>query len=126
MTTELNVQLVKIPVSDIHQALEFYRDLLGLTPEFVVAEYGWAQLRTGNLPLALYVPGKGGGAGTPGAADSLHLALGDDAPLRQRLADAGMVVDQLLQRGNDGATFYELTDPDGNRLKIMVVPPDEA
>ena len=119
MTTELVVQLVKIPVSDIDRALGFYRDILGLTPEFVMARYGWAQLRAGNLPLALYVPGMGGGAGEPGSADCLHFAVADDAPLRQRLATGGAPVPPP-QRGDDGSVFYELADPDGNRFKTFI------
>src|SRR5258708_21837332 len=51
--------LIKIPVSDIQRSAAFYRQTLGFEQEFVAAEYGWAQFKAGELPLALYKPGMG-------------------------------------------------------------------
>lgn len=120
MSTQITVNLVKIPVSDIDKALPFYRDVLGLSEDFVAAEYGWAQLSSGNLPVALYVPGMGGGAGEAGAADGVHFAISDAGPLRERLTQAGLNPDDHSHQGNDGSTFFELHDPDGNTFKVMV------
>lgn len=114
------VQLVKIPVSDIENALPFYRDILNLEEEFVATEYGWAQFKTSNISIALYVPGMGGGSGRAGASDALHLSISNASNLEKRLTDSGISTIDVFHQGNDGTQFYELKDPDGNLLKIFV------
>ncbi|MEQ8671900.1 MAG: VOC family protein [Aggregatilineales bacterium] len=118
MSTNLNVQMVKISVSDIERAVPFYRDVLGLNEDFVMAEYGWAQFSAGNLPVALYVPGKGGGNGTAGQADCLHFSTSDHEGFRAQLHKAG--VNAELHKGDDDTAYYELRDPDGNTFKVML------
>jgi len=60
------VQLVKIPVKNC-KATKFYRETLGLSREFAVEAYGWAQYKTGAVPLCLYVVAWVGVTGSPGA-----------------------------------------------------------
>ena len=120
MAVQLAVNMVKIPVTDIEKAVPFYRDVLGLTEEFIVAEYGWAQFNAGEFPIALYVAGKGGGNGVAGQTDSLHFSTDDDEGLRAQLAAADINPDEHRHTGADGAVFYELQDPDGNTFKIML------
>lgn len=116
----LHIALVKIPVSSVTQAAPFYRDVLGLAEEFVVGEYGWAQFKTGNLTLALYEPGKGGGSAPAGSSDHVHFTVEDGNGLRARLVKAGLTPDDMLHSGADGTVFYELRDPDGNLFKVFV------
>ncbi len=120
MSNELEVCLIKIPVSSIATAQPFYRDVLGLTEEFAVAEYGWAQYKAGEMSIALYVPGMGGGTAAAGSSDHLHFSVSSFDAIAQRLADSGLDVEAALHHGNDGSQFYEITDPDGNRFKIML------
>lgn len=122
MSQEIVVQMVKMPVSDIDKAVAFYRDILGLSEDFVVAEYGWAQLSAGNLPIALYVPGMGGGKAEAGKADHLHLAVTDLDVFGHVLGQHN--VQAQLHTGNDGTTFYELADPDGNVIKVGLIASD--
>lgn len=112
--------LLKIPVRDVTTASTFYRDVVGLEQDFVAAEYGWAQFNASNLPIALYEPGKGGGVGTAGDCDSLHLGVADPDPVRQRLRDNGINPGDVEQAGNDGTVYLELQDPDGNTIKIFL------
>jgi predicted enzyme related to lactoylglutathione lyase len=115
------LHMVKIPVSDVSTAVGFYRDVIGLSEDFVVTEYGWAQLSAGDFPIALYESGKGGGKGVVGGCDSLHFRLNDLSAITQRLTDAGFSESDILHQGNDGSTFLEINDPDGNTIKVMLV-----
>jgi AraC-like DNA-binding protein/catechol 2,3-dioxygenase-like lactoylglutathione lyase family enzyme len=60
------INLVKVPVTDFERSQKFYRDVLGLEEEFAVGQYGWAQYKTGAIPLCLYIVAMGGGDATPG------------------------------------------------------------
>lgn len=120
MTVKLNVQMVKIPVSDIARAVPFYRDVLGLSEDFVMADYGWAQLRAGNLPIALYVPSMGGGNGAVGQTDFVHFITSHVEEFREQLHNANIDPDKHLHTGDDNSQYFELSDPDGNTFKIML------
>lgn len=121
MRHTLSVHLVKIPVTDIDAAVPFYRDVLGLEAEFVASEYGWAQFKTSNIPLALYVSGMGGGTGSAGEMDGLHLSVTSFNDLDNRLKQADIQRNQVFHTGNDGTEYYELNDPDGNVIKVFKV-----
>ncbi|NDJ77060.1 MAG: VOC family protein [Chloroflexi bacterium] len=126
MPVEITLKMVKIPVSDVERAAPFYREVLGLREDFVVPEYGWAQFSAGDMPVALYVPGKGGGNGTAGATDSVHFCITQPDDFRQQLRAAGLDPDAHLHQGNDGTTFFELQDPDGNTFKVIVAQPENT
>ena len=113
-----NVGLVKIPVSDFERATAYYREGLGLEEQFAVAEYGWAQYATGYLPLCLYTVGLGGGSGTPGGDSGIHLAVPDAAALHARLTERGLSGLGEVHTSDEGDSFFDVTDPDGNVLKI--------
>jgi len=126
MSTPITVQMVKIPVSEIERAVPFYRDTLGLKEDFIMAEYGWAQFSAGNLPIALYVPGMGGGTGTAGQADCLHFSVSDVDSFRARLVQADIDPDQHLHQGDDGMSYFELQDGDGNTFKVSLPQSESA
>lgn len=115
----LQIQLIKIPVSDIEKAVPFYRDVLKLTVDFVVPDYGWAQFHLGTLSIALYVSGMGGGTATAGTMDSVHFVATDFETFCTHLAQHKLNVDELRHQGDDGSTYVELQDLDGNRFKVM-------
>lgn len=92
--------LLKVPVTDIHRSVAFYRDELGFEPQFVVEEFGWAQLVAQELPLALYVPGQGGGSGNVGGSAGFHLMLPPAAfdRLAASLQKRGILVGGQVQK----------------------------
>jgi len=114
------LSLLKIPVSDITRSADFYRDTLKFKPEFVAEKYGWAQFDAGGLPLALYKPGMGGGDGKIGGSTGFHLSLPPQQfdALAAELLKRGVLVDNKVQRGDDGTTYVQVRDPDGNVLNI--------
>ena len=122
-TAEYALALLKVPVSDVERGAEFYRDALGFELLFAAEEYGWAQLQAGELSLALYVPGKGGGDGRPGGSVGFHLALEGEPfdALASELQTRGALVEDQVHRGDDGTVVLEARDPDGNTLKIFRV-----
>ena len=114
------LSLLKIPVTDIAKSAEFYRDVLKFKSEFVAEKYGWAQFSAGDLSLALYKPGMGGGDGKPGGSTGFHLALPPDQfdGLAADLLKLGVLVDNRIQHGDDGTTYVQVRDPDGNVLNV--------
>lgn len=123
--SNFELALLKIPVTSIKHAAAFYGDVLGMHEEFVMEEYGWAQFKAGELPLALYKPGMGGGDATPGGSTGFHLTLLGEAfdSLAKKLSDSGALVDDQVHTGDDNSTFLEARDPDGNTLKVMRMGP---
>lgn len=119
MSYELS--LLKVPVSKIKLSIPFYVEVIGFELEFQAEQYGWAQLTSGNLGLALYEPNKGGGNRVIGGSIDFHLKLKDKEfdELAKKVADTTALVDNQIHSGNDGSTFMELIDLDGNILKIM-------
>ena len=118
---EYHFSFIKVPVKDVMVSSAFYCDVLGWKQEFVAEEYGWAQLSSGALGLALYEVGKGGGNRVIGGTVDFHLWLqGDDFdPLAKTLLDQGHLSEGMIHSGNDGFTFIDILDPDGNILKVM-------
>ena len=121
--TTYRLGLLKVPVSDVEASAAFYADVLGFELQFAVAEYGWAQLSSGDLPLALYEPGKGGGDGAIGGSIDFHLDLAPEPfdRLAETLADAGALHGDQVHTSDEGGTFLEARDPDGNTLKVTRV-----
>ncbi len=115
------IQMLKIPVSDIEESAQFYAELLGFEVLFEAAEYGWAQLAAAHVSLALYKPGMGGGSGQIGGSVDFHLSLPESAfqSLATRLLKKGYLVEDMIHTGNDGSTFIDVRDPDQNIIKVM-------
>lgn len=116
---QVSVGLVKIPVTDFKRATQYYREVVGLEEEFAVEAYGWAQYKTGNVPLCLYVTGQGGGDGVPGTEVGFHLVVDNIevvyADIQQR---NGLFFSEIV-RSDDGGAFFVLRDPDGNSFKVV-------
>lgn len=117
--SQISIGLVKIPVIDFKRATEYYREVVGLEEEFAVETYGWAQYKTGNLPICLYVTGMGGGEGIPGHEIGFHLVVDNIGEFYQGIADRGGEFGTEIVKSDDGGQFFVLRDPDGNSFKVM-------
>ncbi|MEJ6395368.1 hypothetical protein V8J82_19055 [Gymnodinialimonas sp. 2305UL16-5] len=115
----MKLAALKIPVTDAERAIAFYRVLFDSDPVFEAEEFGWVQFMLSDLPVALYVPGKGGGHGVPGHDLDFHLGAEALPEILARIVP--QAPDAALHNNADGSQSLELTDPDGNALKIMAV-----
>ncbi len=113
------IGLVKIPVTDFEAATHYYREVIGLEEEFAVDAYGWAQYKTSNLPLCLYVVGKGGGDGKPGEEIGFHLAVDNIDEFYSAVTKRGGQFASEIVASADGGKFVVLRDPDGNTFKVV-------
>lgn len=116
---QVTIGLVKIPVTDFKQATQYYRGVVGLEEEFAVEAYGWAQYKTGNIPLCLYVTGQGGGDGTPGTEVGFHLTVDNITTFYADIQKRNGQVASEIVKSDDGGAFFVLCDPDGNTFKVI-------
>ena len=118
---QYEIQMLKVPVSDIAAAAQFYATHLGFETQFVAPEYGWAQLSAGTVSLALYRPGMGGGSGQIGGSVGFQLSLpgAEFDSLAASLLASGCLVEDRVHSGADGSTFIDVRDPDNNIIKVM-------
>jgi len=61
----------------------------------------------------------GGGDGQPGGDSGIHLAVGDAKGLSRRRKERDPKAVGKLEASDDGGMFFMVTDPEGNKLKIM-------
>jgi AraC-like DNA-binding protein/predicted enzyme related to lactoylglutathione lyase len=113
------INLVKVPVTDFKRAQAFYRDVLGLEEEFAVEQYGWAQYKTGAIPLCLYVVGMGGGDARPGDELGFHVSVSNAKAAYDAIKSRGGTFACGLVSSDDGGVFFMVKDPDGNSFKIV-------
>ena len=117
--SKFTIGLVKIPVTNFEAATHYYREVIGLEEEFSVEAFGWAQYKTTNVPLCLYVVGQGGGDGQPGEEVGFHLVVDNIEALYSAIKDRGGQVASEIVNSADGGKFFMLRDPDGNTFKII-------
>jgi catechol 2,3-dioxygenase-like lactoylglutathione lyase family enzyme len=131
MTTSLST--VHILVDDPDAALTFYRDTLGLTVRFEVANegYRWITLGSDSQPeigIVLSQP-HGGRSQEDGDALAAMLAKGEMYPVHFRVDDLDAIFDKIattpgvevLQEPASqpwGVRDAAVRDPAGNRLRI--------
>ncbi len=118
----LSLNIIKLPVKDLKRAVAFYRDKLGFQELFVVEEYGWGQLQRDQVPLALYLPGKGGGDRPVGGSADFHFSVDDIVELAKEWMEKGADLGQGLVSGDDTTVFLEFPDSEGNVLKVIQQP----
>ena len=113
--------LLKVPVSDIEISSKFYEMDLGFEIDFVAPEYKWAQMKTGEISVALYTPGKGGGERKIGGSVDFHLILEGKEfdELAQKMKAEQKLSGGMIHQGADGTTFIDILDPDENLIKVF-------
>jgi predicted enzyme related to lactoylglutathione lyase len=102
------MELVEVVVytQDMARATAFYRDALGLEPDFESSH--WTTFRTGACTLALH-------AGSE-APDPTFLVDDLDAT-RESLEAAGVDVTEIREPAA-GLRVFDARDPDGNRFSL--------
>lgn len=102
------MELVEVVVytQDMARATAFYRDTLGLEPDYE-SEH-WTTFRAGGCTFALH-------AGSE--APDPTFAVADVDAERARLAAAGVEVTEIREPA-PGLRVFDARDPDGNRFSI--------
>ena len=118
-------------VSDREASLRFYRDALGLTPQFEMEdEEGrpWIQyLKIADRQfLELFCPHPGEAPGPAPDTYYRHLCLecADLPAVVDTLRERGVAIDIEPHRGADGNWQAWIHDPDGNRIELRAYTPD--
>ncbi|HET9141095.1 VOC family protein [Actinophytocola sp.] len=116
---DFRLELVLVPVSDVDDAIAFYRDKAGFTLDHdhtVSPELRFVQLTPPGSPCSIAL-GKGLTDAPPGTVPGLQLVVKDIDAARAELAGRGVAVSDV-QRGPGGAFVY-FADPDGNRWSLQ-------
>ena len=109
------VDYVRVPVTDIEQAKDFYGRVLGLPPGPSQLD-DWVEYQAGNLTLAVMTPETHGEQFTPIPSGTLGLRVPDVAAAKAALEEAGVQVNDVWDSGVcNGASFR---DPSGNMLTL--------
>jgi catechol 2,3-dioxygenase-like lactoylglutathione lyase family enzyme len=117
---------VRYIVSDVEQAIPFYRDLLGFKVDMHPGP-GFASLSRGDLRLLLSRPGGGGGAGQsmpggeqpePGGWNRFQFEVDDIDSIVARLKSAGSHFRNDVIMGNGGKQCL-VEDPSGNPVELF-------
>ena len=99
-------------------SVEWYRQVLGLRVLVRVVDDGYALLEAGDTRLALLARES---PGEPSARISFAFEMHDLAPLLERLDRSTVVVKEAIDHPEE-LRELNLTDPDGNRIRIFSWP----
>ena len=119
------LEVVIVPVSDLDQAIAFYRDKLGFALDHDTRNehMHFAQLTppgsgcsivVGDLPSQKQM--------TPGSLHGLQLVVADAAAARRQLIERGVDASEItVFDERDGGTFFGFSDPDGNSWAVQQI-----
>src|ERR1700738_1821562 len=134
--TDLKLEAVVIPVSDVDRAKSFYSKLgWRLAADFVAGEsFRVVQFTPPGSPTSIHF-GKGLTSAAPGAAQNLYLVVPDIEAGRAELAERGAKIGDVFHRAGPGqppvsgrdpegrsyVSFASLSDPDGNTWLLQEI-----
>ena len=119
------LEVVLLPVGDIDQAVEFYRDKVGFTLDHdtrnehmhvvqLTPRGSGCSIVIGDLPSQTEM--------APGSMRGLQLVVSDAAAARSELVDRGVECSEItVFDERDGGTFFGFADPDGNSWAVQQI-----
>jgi catechol 2,3-dioxygenase-like lactoylglutathione lyase family enzyme len=121
MASEMRLELIQVPVSDIDRAKAFYVEKVGFSPDHdyqVNDELRFVQLTPPGSACSIALT-SGAHQMRPGSIEGLQMVVGDAEASRQELADRGVNVSdvQVFPWGN----FVFFQDPDGNGWALQAL-----
>jgi catechol 2,3-dioxygenase-like lactoylglutathione lyase family enzyme len=112
----LRVDYVRVPVTDIERATDFYGRILGIPRNPNSPADDWVEFEAGNVTLALMTPHTHDYEFAPLPPGTLAFRVPDVAEAKTTLEAAGVQVNEMWDSGLCyGAGF---SDPDGNRILL--------
>jgi catechol 2,3-dioxygenase-like lactoylglutathione lyase family enzyme len=110
------VDYVRVPVTDIDRATDFYGRVLGLRRNPNSPGGDWVEFEVGNVTLAVMTPHTHGYDFAPLPPGAIALRVPDVAEAKAALDAAGVQVNEMWDSGVcHGAGFR---DPDGNAILL--------
>ena len=135
-TTDMKLEVVVIPISDVERAKRFYGDLgWRLDADFAVGEdFHAVQFTPPGSPSSVHF-GKGITSAIPGSARGLYLVVSDIVAARAELVGRGVEVSNVFHRAGPGKpavdgpdperrsyfSYANFSDPDGNEWLLQEV-----
>jgi catechol 2,3-dioxygenase-like lactoylglutathione lyase family enzyme len=116
------LEVVVVPVSDVDEAIAFYRDQLGfnLDHDTRAGDHRFAQLTPpgSGCSIVLSEPPPM----SPGSLKGLQLVVADAYRAREQLIERGVEVGEIdVIDERDGGTLFGFTDPDGNAWVVQQI-----
>jgi catechol 2,3-dioxygenase-like lactoylglutathione lyase family enzyme len=124
MASEMRIELIQVPVSDIDRAKEFYVEKVGFNADHdhqVSDELRFVQLTPPGSACSIALT-----TGIPwldmpaGSLRGLHLVVSDIEEARAALIERGTEVGQVEDLG--GVFYASFADPDGNTWTLQHMP----
>src|SRR5436309_8405766 len=121
MASEMRLELIQVPVSDIDRAKEFYVEKVGFIADHdhqVSDELRFVQLTPPGSACSIALT-SGAHQMTPGSLDGLQMVVDDAEASRQELAARGVEASdvQVFPWGS----FVFFNDPDGNGWALQAM-----
>jgi predicted enzyme related to lactoylglutathione lyase len=121
VASEMRIELIQVPVSDIDRAKSFYVEQVGVEADHdhqVSDELRFIQLTPPGSACSIALTSGAHGM-APGSLEGLQMVVDDAEASRRELADRGVEVSdvQVFPWGS----FVFFSDPDGNRWALQAM-----
>jgi predicted enzyme related to lactoylglutathione lyase len=123
MASEMRLELIQVPVSDIDRAKAFYVDQVGFHADHdhrVSDELRFVQLTAPGSACSIALT-SGAHEMTPGSIEGLQMVVDDAEATRKELAERGVDVSDVQEFPWGSFVFFK--DPDGNGWALQAMAP---
>lgn len=121
MASEMRIELIQVPVSDIDRAKAFYVDRVGFNADHdhqVTDELRFVQLTPPGSACSIALTSGAHGM-TPGSIEGLQMVVDDAEASRKELAERGVEVSDVQVFPWGSFVFFK--DPDGNGWALQAM-----
>ena len=121
MASEMRIELIQVPVSDIDRAKAFYADKVGFTADHdhqVTEGLRFVQLTPPGSACSIALT-SGAHSMAPGSVEGLQMVVDDAARARKELAERGVDVSEVQEFPWGSFVFFK--DPDGNGWALQAM-----
>jgi predicted enzyme related to lactoylglutathione lyase len=109
---------VTVMVSDLHRAVQFYAETLGLRLQYEVQGH-WAQIEAPGLTIGLHPAGEHGSRSGKSESLSIGFEVDDLVAATETLQSRGVVFSPVMEDKATRIAYF--SDPDGNSLYLVEV-----
>jgi catechol 2,3-dioxygenase-like lactoylglutathione lyase family enzyme len=121
VASEMRIELIQVPVSDIDRAKAFYVERVGFNADHdhqVTDELRFVQLTPPGSACSIALT-SGAHHMTPGSVEGLQMVVDDAKASRQELAERGVEVSDVQEFPWGSFVFFQ--DPDGNGWALQAI-----